>query len=137
MESYRSPVENLKELVFEAQDVEGFLDRWVEFLCGSFDGVRSSIPSGSGPFVQSLVKTQFSTWEWNIGRSPKYQFRLPIENDHLVFSIVKGLVVEVRWELDTENSALLKNLAGHPFSLERLEQTSLNTLCQQLAELIF
>ena len=73
VESYRSPVENLKEFVFEAAEVEAFIEQWVEYLCSSFEGVRSAIPAESGPIVQSLVETQYSGWQWNVGRSPKYQ----------------------------------------------------------------
>ena len=137
VESYRSPVENLMEIALEAEEVEGFLERWVDFLCSHLKGVRSTIPSDSGSIVQSLVEKQYSKWEWNVGRSPKYQFRLPVETDYLVFCVVKGMVEEVRWELSTESSTLLKNLAGQPFSLERLQQTSLNSLCPNLEEIVF
>ncbi|MDG2170947.1 MAG: lipoate--protein ligase [Opitutales bacterium] len=137
VESYRSPVENLMEYVDEAGQVEGFLEQWVEFLCAHLDGVRSSIPSQSGPVVQTLVEEQFSQWEWNVGRSPKYQFRLPIEDDCLVFSVIKGNVDAVHWEESGEDSALSKTLSGKPFSLESLRLTSVNTVCPKLEEIIF
>ena len=137
VESYRSPVENLMEVVPEAEAVEDFLDRWVDFLCVSLGGVRSSIPPESGPLVQSLVEKQISTWKWNIGRSPKYQFRLPVENDHLVFTVVKGVITEVGWELGTESSAFSGTVEGQPFSLEQLKKTALNSVCPQLEELLF
>jgi hypothetical protein len=101
------------------------------------DGVRSSIPSQSGPVVQTLVEEQFSQWEWNVGRSPKYQFRLPIEDDCLVFSVIKGNVDAVHWEESGEDSALSKTLSGKPFSLESLRLTSVNTVCPKLEEIIF
>lgn len=137
VESYRSPVENLMEHVHEAEMVEVFLQMWVDFLCANLDAKTSSIPSESGPVVQALVETQFSKWEWNIGRSPKFQFRLPIENDYLVFSVIKGVVEGVSWELSSEDSSLLKSLEGQPFSLACLNETSLPSICPKLEEYLF
>ena len=137
VESYRSPVENLMEFAGEAAQVESFVERWVDFLCVRLDDAkRSSIPSQSGPIVQLLVEEQFSRWEWNVGRSPKFQFRLPVENDYLVFSVIKGVIEEVRWEENSESSALLRTLAGKPFSLSSLMNTSLSDVCPKLEAMI-
>ena len=137
VESYRSPVENLTEHVDEAEDVERFLESWVEFLCIQLSATRAAIPGQSGSIVQALVEAQFSRWEWNVGRSPKFQFKLPIENDYLVFSVVKGMVDGVHWELSSEDSALLNSLEGQPFSLEALSQTSLVAICPNLEDFLF
>ena len=137
VESYRSPVENLMEFVFEATEVEAFIERWADFLCNFFEGVRSAIPAESGQFVQSLVEKQYSSWQWNVGRSPKYQFRLPVEDDYLDFSVVKGVIEHVNWEVRAGETAFLKTLVGKPFSLESLKNTSLGVVCPHLDQMIF
>ncbi|MCZ6671347.1 MAG: hypothetical protein O7C75_00265 [Verrucomicrobia bacterium] len=137
--SQRGPVTNLFEEFENADDVEVFQSRWVEFLVDSFGGEgTSSVPKAASKVVQELVHAQFSRWEWNIGRTPKFKFRLPVKEDRLVFEVKKGLIEKVYLEKNVLLDPLMDNgLLGEEFTLSSLLKAGIGTLCPEVVNLVF
>jgi lipoate---protein ligase len=136
--SHRSPVVNLGALMEKPTEVESFQNAWVEFLL-KYLGIKklSSIPLQAGLHAQEQTEKQYKHWEWNVGRSPRFQFRQKIGERCLVIEIHKGLIEGITWESDVGKEACYESLQGKLFSLEALEGTDFLKQNPQLANLIF
>ena len=73
--SVRSRVANLAPLIPSVPDVHSLAERLVEAFAGSRPD-RRSLNRTEQSGVDDLVRTRYSTWEWRIGRSPKFSLRL-------------------------------------------------------------
>jgi lipoate-protein ligase A len=136
VKSHRSPVANLGEFLPRHLTTEDFMDDWVRFLCGSMDEAkRSNIPNAAGEFAQRQIEKQFGNWSWNIGRCPRFKYRMPIEGNTLVFVVYRGVIESMSW--DSDSNELPSFLEGKAFSLETLMETDLKLLCPDLENLLF
>ena len=73
--SVRSRVANLAPLIPGVPDVNALAEGLVEAFAGSRP-LRRSLNRTEQTGVEDLVRTRYSTWEWRIGRSPKFSLRL-------------------------------------------------------------
>lgn len=73
--SVRSRVANLAPRLPEVPDVTSLAERLVEAFAGTRPR-RRSLNQAEHAGVGDLVRTRYSTWEWRIGRSPKFSLRL-------------------------------------------------------------
>jgi hypothetical protein len=103
-----------------ADTVETFQTRWVDFLLSSSGKAAISvIPDEAGERIQELVKEQFSKWEWNVARTPPFQYRLAIGDGHLVLEINKGIIQNCVTDLVSDQTSIdVEALIGEPFREE-------------------
>jgi lipoate-protein ligase A len=103
VKSVRSRVTNIKDHLKESMDVEEFQNRL-------FEHIRLSIPNSEKyqfspkdlEMIKDLRDTKFSTWEWNFGYSPRYEFNksLPFGEGHinLGMNVEKGIIRELKFD---------------------------------------
>lgn len=69
--SVRSRIANIRDYLAEDTDIDGFRKRLVDALTGG--GMRREMLSEHEiAQVKALCDGKYRTWEWNFGRSPKY-----------------------------------------------------------------
>lgn len=70
-QSVRSRIGNIREFLKEDMDLPAFWDYLKKALAGS-GLVQGSLSSEELARVEELKRTKYDTWEWNFGRSPRY-----------------------------------------------------------------
>lgn len=70
-QSVRSRIGNIREFLKEDMDLPAFWDYLKKTLAGS-GLVQGSLSSEELARVEELKRTKYDTWEWNFGRSPRY-----------------------------------------------------------------
>ena len=73
VQSVRSRVGNIKEMLISTMDMTGFWDTLLQEL--SKEGlIREQLTEQELKNVEELRQTKYATWEWNYGHSPAYDF---------------------------------------------------------------
>lgn len=75
VKSVRSRVTNVRPYLKQDVTVETFKDLLARFILGSDQPERCELTAEDLAAVQALRDGQYATWEWNYGRSPKYDLR--------------------------------------------------------------
>lgn len=105
VKSVRSKVTNIKGHLPESMEMEEFQTHLFEAICS---GLKGAIPYEYSETdlkeIRNLTDTRFSTWEWNFGYSPKYQFTKSLSFDSgrvdLHMNVEKGVIKEMKIEGD-------------------------------------
>ena len=136
--SHRSPVTTIVKHLDGAGKVEAFQTKLVDFLLSSFgQSVVSEIPDEAERHIEESVKEQFSGWEWNIGRAPSYEFRLPISGGILVLEIKKGIIRSCVTEPVAELAQIdVEGLIGEPFTEETFIKNGIEKFSSNIGSLI-
>jgi lipoate-protein ligase A len=103
VKSVRSQVTNIQDHLVEKMEVADFQNRLLAYIFNSTENAQEyHFNNQDLKEIQQLRDNKFSTWEWNFGYSPKYQF-----NKNLVFksgtlalhmNVEKGIIKEVNFE---------------------------------------
>ncbi|MDF1576399.1 MAG: lipoate--protein ligase [Bacteroidales bacterium] len=73
--SVRSRVTNIRDHLTEEMDVEQFQEKILTHMLQSYEDSRLyEYQAADIAEITELRNSKFSTWEWNFGYSPKYQF---------------------------------------------------------------
>ena len=105
VKSVRSKVTNIRDHLAEAIEMEEFQTRLFEAVSSELEGaVHYQYTAHDQDEIRKLSETRFSTWEWNFGYSPKYQFTKSLLFDSgrvdLHMNVEKGVIREVKIEGD-------------------------------------
>jgi lipoate-protein ligase A len=101
VKSVRSRVTNISDHLNESMDVEMFQER---ILAHMLQNYKDASPYQLGRTdiveIKALRDSKYSTWEWNFGYSPKYQFCRSISfkggSLELHMNVVKGVIKELK-----------------------------------------
>jgi len=101
VKSHRSRVTNISDHLAEAMDVEMFQERILDHMLRTFKDASPYLLSQSDIFeIKTLRDSKFSTWEWNFGYSPKYQFCRSISFNSgrldIHMNVEKGVIKELK-----------------------------------------
>ncbi|NOR34151.1 MAG: lipoate--protein ligase family protein, partial [Bacteroidales bacterium] len=103
VKSVRSKVTNIQDHLVEKIGLEDFQNRLLGFIFKSMD--NASIYQYNDQDmneIQRLSDSKFSTWEWNYGYSPKYEFskQLVFNSGKLALhmNVEKGIIRKVNFE---------------------------------------
>lgn len=105
VKSVPSRVTNIVKHLEEPMEIQGFTERLHGyFLRATEQAIDYQYTSADLEEIKALRDKKFSTWEWNFGYSPKYQFsrRLPAGEGHIQIhmNVVKGIIRELKIEGD-------------------------------------
>jgi len=121
VKSIRSKVTNISSHLVYKMDVADFQKMIYNHILYTMDGATPYRFSGKDlDDIGKLRDAKFSTWDWNFGYSPKYQFRKALKFGSgeiaLLMNVNKGVIQEFRIEGDfmgtKDISALEKVLVG-------------------------
>ena len=101
VKSVRSRVTNISDHLKEDMDVELFQERILAYMVQNFKDARPYQLSRTDiAEIKALRDSKYSTWEWNFGYSPKYQFCRSISfksgSLDLHMNVVKGVIKELK-----------------------------------------
>jgi len=93
VKSVRSRVTNIREHLGREMDVLEFRDRLMAHVMGEIYGAEHyTYTESDRKEIMKRREEKFSTWEWNFGYSPKYQFEKGIRT--------QGGIVEVQMDVE-------------------------------------
>ena len=101
VKSVRSSVTNISDHLTEGMDVEMFQERILEHMLRTHKGARPyQLSQTDIAEIKVLRDSKFSTWEWNFGYSPKYQFCRSISfktgSLELHMNVEKGVIKDLK-----------------------------------------
>jgi len=105
VKSVRSKVTNIRDHLVKAMEMEEFQTRLFEAVFSELEGtVHYQYTTEDLKEIGKLKEARFSTWEWNFGYSPKYEFTKSLAFDagrvDLHMNVEKGVIREVKIEGD-------------------------------------
>ena len=99
IQSVRSDVANLSELMETPISIEMVKEAVQDSFCGSGEQNELELDSRDWKIIQELAEKRYRSWEWNIGRSPKFfvtrRVRLAAAEIVLQIIVEGGLVREI------------------------------------------
>jgi lipoate-protein ligase A len=101
VKSVRSRVTNISDHLKESMDVEMFQERILAYMLQNYkDASPYQLGRTDIVEIKALRDSKYSTWEWNFGYSPKYQFCRSISfkggSLELHMNVVKGVIKELK-----------------------------------------
>jgi len=144
VKSIRSQVVNISEYLKSEILIEGFAELIVNHVKKIFpNSAEYSLSSEDISSINNLVKTKYSTWEWNYGYSPSYTLnrRIVFKSKQLIIELTvdKGIIyqISISGDLDKNEVAKIKQqLIGCKHDYETiLTQLSLIELDKTIAHL--
>jgi lipoate-protein ligase A len=105
VKSVRSEVTNIRDHLVDKMDMADFQNLILGHILDTMEGARKYKYSRKDlDEIHRLKETKFSTWEWNFGYSPRYQFnkdlRFGDSRITLHMNVVRGIIQEVSIEGD-------------------------------------
>lgn len=105
VKSVRSRVTNIRDHLAGEMDVEEFQNKLHNYILHSTEGAEKyQFDEKDLEKIRELRDKKFSTWEWNFGYSPKYQFNksLPFGEGliNLRMNVEKGIIRELKIDGD-------------------------------------
>ncbi|MEN8229930.1 MAG: lipoate--protein ligase [Bacteroidota bacterium] len=105
VKSIRSKVTNIQDHLVDKMDIADFQNRIYGHILNTMDvATRYKYTDHDLKEIGKLRDSKFSTWEWNFGYSPKYQFNKNLKfksgNINLHMNVEKGIIREVNIEGD-------------------------------------
>ena len=110
VDSVRKRVTNINDFLAKKLTVADFISRLAKyFTVSSENAISYDLTSQDIDLINALAAQKYSTWEWNIGHSPKYNFHKTEKT--------KGGLVEIFLDVD---SGIIKNISirGDYFNLK-------------------
>jgi lipoate-protein ligase A len=101
VKSVRSRVTNISEHLLEKMDVLEFRDRVMKHIMEMYpDSQEYEYTAEDIAGIEKLRDEKFTTWEWNFGYSPKYDFEKMIRTEggsiEFHFNVEKGYIKDMR-----------------------------------------
>lgn len=120
VKSVRSEVTNIRDHLVGKMEIDGFQKLLFESVSLSLGGTLYQYSDKDIQQISALKETRFSTWEWNFGYSPRYQFTKTLVYGEgeisIQMNVDKGVITAINIEGDFLGSgdihALEKLLAG-------------------------
>ena len=105
VKSIPSKVINIRDHLVDKMDISDFQNRIIGHILNSMDTASNySYTDHDLKEIKKLRDSKFSTWEWNFGYSPKYQFNKNLKSEsgniELHMNVDKGIIQEVNIEGD-------------------------------------
>jgi len=102
VKSVRSRVTNISEHLQEPMDVMQFSDLIQQHITGMYpDASLYELTNEDHRLIEELSQTKYSTWDWNFGISPDYNFRKVIRTAHsgtieFCMNVRNGIILNTR-----------------------------------------
>jgi lipoate---protein ligase len=83
VKSVRNRVTNISEHLHEPMDVMQFADLIQSYIAGIYPDARLyELTDEDHRKIEELVRIKYSTWDWNFGNSPDYNFRKLVRTEN-------------------------------------------------------
>ncbi len=117
VKSIRSEVTNIRDHLAEKMSISDFQNRILGHLLDTMPASTNyNFTESDLGKIETLRDSKFSTWEWNFGYSPKYQFNKILNYKSgkidLQMNVNKGIIVEVNIRGDFMSIKDIRSLEG-------------------------
>ncbi|MGE0087923.1 MAG: lipoate--protein ligase [Bacteroidales bacterium] len=114
VKSVRSNVANIQEFIDKKISIDEFKKKIVQVVYSEFnDVIPFTFNQKDQLEIQRLIEEKYSTWNWNYGYSPDYNYvsKIKIDDDwvELFLQVEKGMIKEIQIN-DIPNNQLLEKL---------------------------
>lgn len=101
VKSVRSRVTNISEHLKEPMDIEDFMELVRNHVKEKYpDALTVELTETDHQRIEQLVKEKYSTWNWNFGYSPKYNFKKQIKTNgghiEMNLQVENGMITEAK-----------------------------------------
>lgn len=101
VKSVRSRVTNISEHLKEPIDIEDFMELVRNHVKEKYpDALTIELSETNHQCIEKLVKEKYSTWNWNFGYSPKYNFKKQIKTNgghiEMNLQVENGFITEAK-----------------------------------------
>jgi len=134
VKSVRSRVTNISEHLAQKMSVNQFADIILDFIIKSEPS--SKIYEYSEKDIESinkLVEEKYSTWEWNFGYSPKYNFEKQVKTNgghlEIYMHVEKGVIQDIRFFGDFFNEYEVDEFEKKLYGVKHEENAIREVLC--------
>lgn len=115
VKSIKSRVTNINDHLDRPMDVTEFRDHIMEQVMSKYeDAEHYQLTDENLEHISKLYEEKYSTWEWNYGKSPNYNFRKAIRTEggtiEVQLNVDKGMIKDVKFLGDYFNSEPIENL---------------------------
>jgi len=135
VKSVRSRVTNIRDHIPNKMSVNEFHDEILKFIMNS-DATSKLYEYSAKDIkeIETLVSDKYSTWEWNFGYSPKYNFEKSIKtsggNVEIQMNIEKGIIQDINFFGDLFNEMDLSEIENSLKGIRHEENAIRLTLSQ-------
>ncbi|MDX9695781.1 MAG: lipoate--protein ligase [Bacteroidales bacterium] len=114
VKSVRSNVANIQDFIDKKISIDVFKKKLVQVVCSEFSNVMPFAFNQNDQLeIQRLIDEKYSTWNWNYGYSPDYNYVSKLKIDdalaEIFLQVEKGMIKEIRISGIPDNQ-LLENL---------------------------
>ncbi|MBA4535692.1 lipoate--protein ligase [Bacillus aquiflavi] len=97
IKSIRSRVTNISELLSEKMTIEQFRTLLLTYIFNETEQIPTyNLTEGDWKNIDQISKERYQNWEWNYGKSPKFNvqhsYRFPVGQIDIRMEIVKGII---------------------------------------------
>ncbi|NVO19409.1 MAG: lipoate--protein ligase [Bacteroidetes bacterium] len=135
VKSVRSRVTNISEHLREPLEIEKFMEMVRSHVNEKYpDAITIELSEADHQNIHKLVEDKYSTWNWNFGYSPAYNFKKQIKTEkgghiEMNLQVEAGVIRAARIYGDyfnlLETSELEDSLIGVPHSLDSIQELTL------------
>jgi len=128
VKSIRSTVANISDFITENISIPEFMNKVVEKICDmNKDSTLYTFKTEDIHKIENLVTEKYSTWEWNFGYSPDYNFENKIKTANGILSVnvsvEKGLIEKIKITGNFDGSDIERLLIGKKHNEKEIHQT--------------
>lgn len=101
VKSVRSRVTNISEHLTEPMEIEDFMELVRNHVKEKYpNALTIELSNTDHQYIEQLVKEKYSTWDWNFGYSPKYNFKKQIKTNgghiEMNLQVENGFILEAK-----------------------------------------
>lgn len=125
--SVRSKVANVSPYLKEMVQISEFTEKMLAYYIEKDNTQKHTFSIHELDVINTLKREKFSTWEWNVGYSPKYSMTTEVEYEGSLFTlslrVEKGIIVEFSMPTHPLSNKLTPLLLHHKLEWNLLQQT--------------
>jgi lipoate---protein ligase len=135
IKSVRSRVTNISEHLTEPMAIQDFIALVMKHVTGMYpDALLYEFSELDRKGILELVRTKYSTWDWNFGYSPKYNFKKSIRTNggkvEFNFDVQNGIIKQAAIYGDFFSHANIQELEGALTDIPHREHEVLQALAK-------
>jgi lipoate-protein ligase A len=114
VKSVRSQVANISELVLKTRSIKVFKKHIEQFLKDKFQAIPYEFKQTDLLEIENLKKNKYTTWKWNYGYSPVYEFSKRKKSGIYILisklKVEKGIITEIAIKTDHPKKENINNI---------------------------
>lgn len=124
VDSVRSKVMNISDHLSKPWPMEEFITAMKAHFIKKYSGESWEPLAEEMEMIRDLAESKYSTWDWNIGYSPRYSATISVNGGELTIHVKNGVISEAEFNNGSEQYKI-EELEGLKHRKEELEKVSI------------